>query len=143
MDTKSQIGLQDELHAFGLCDGYIDQQNKYNLPIIPKRPNKELEKECIKLLEKSYEKDGLSQQEYNRLIVCMTKWQYYQTQKGTLIHALEYFCKDPHHITAEEYLWCIRITEDNITMSKLQEYADQLSAWYTEVTALPDKKKED
>ena len=26
---------------------------------------------------------------------------------------------------------------------KLQEYADQLSAWYTEVIALPDKKKED
>nr|DAU12107.1 MAG TPA: hypothetical protein [Caudoviricetes sp.] len=64
----------------------------------------------------------------------MAKWQSYQTQKRTLIHALEYFCKDPHHITAEEYLWCIRITEDNITMSKLQEYADQLSSWYTEVT---------
>lgn len=95
------------------------------------------------MLEKSYEKDGLSQQEYNRLIVCMTKWQSYQTQKRTLIHVLEYFCKDPHHITAEEYLWCINIKEDNITLSKLQEYADQLSAWYTEVTALPDKKKED
>ena len=56
MDTKSQIGLQDELRAFGLCDGYIEQQNKYNLPIIPKRPSKELEKECDIALKQIEEK---------------------------------------------------------------------------------------
>lgn len=141
MGINQSVSLEDMQRAFGLYDDCVEQQSGTQSPVIPKVPNKEVETEYFKLLKKSYKKDGLSQQEYNRLMSCVSKLTNYHTQKRTLIHVLEYFCKDPHHMTAEEYLWCIGTIDGDTTASKLQEYADQLSAWYTKVTTPPNEKK--
>lgn len=134
MISKDEIEQMHKYYQLSASIGMIDTRPKnIVLRIIPKKPNPSLREVYDALVSKAFlGKEEITKQEMENLLVVQEETRRYNEERGRLINAMQFYCKDPCNMTNKEFIKFIRPYETDGTHEEIKKAAKQLSDWYKE-----------
>lgn len=133
MISKDEIEQMRKYYQLSAAISIIDTRPKnIVLRILPEKPNPSFVDIYHTLtLDAMFGKE-LTTQEMESLLLAQEETGRYNEERGRLINAMQFYCKDQCNMTNKEFIKFIRPYETDGTHEEIKKAAKQLSDWYKE-----------